>query len=84
MACAGLLETEIHGGGGGKQSFLCSFPKAIRMPESLKDLVVWKPCCSQSPKYSWTVLNHCFVWMDAFSAQEGILLSMDRLEALYC
>ncbi|GFR00148.1 hypothetical protein TNCT_403801 [Trichonephila clavata] len=27
-------------------------------------------CSSKSLKYSWTVLNHCFVvWMDAFSAQ---------------
>ncbi|GFQ80973.1 hypothetical protein TNCT_287281 [Trichonephila clavata] len=38
----------------------------------LKDrLVVWKPVLLvKSLKYSWTVLNHCFVvWMDAFSAQ---------------
>ncbi|GFR16959.1 hypothetical protein TNCT_645611 [Trichonephila clavata] len=38
MACAGLLENEIHGGGrggGGKNNtFLSvSFPKAIRMPD---------------------------------------------------
>ncbi|GFQ70950.1 hypothetical protein TNCT_566081 [Trichonephila clavata] len=77
MACAGLLENEIHGGGerGGKNNTFLSvlFPKAIRMPNerSQGPPCRMEACClSKSLKYSWTVLNHCFVvWMDAFSAQ---------------
>ncbi|GFQ81003.1 hypothetical protein TNCT_287431 [Trichonephila clavata] len=77
MACAGLLENEVHGGGrgGGKNNTFLSvlFPKAIRMPnESLRTALSYGSLCcsSKSLKYSWTVLNHCFVvWMDAFSAQ---------------
>ncbi|GFR01036.1 hypothetical protein TNCT_267041 [Trichonephila clavata] len=41
--------------------------------ESLKTALSYGSLCcsSKSLKYSWTVLNHCFVvWMDAFSAQE--------------
>ncbi|GFQ72586.1 hypothetical protein TNCT_443651 [Trichonephila clavata] len=50
-----------------------SFLKLYGCPtRGLKDrLVVWKPVLLVKVlKYSWTVLNHCFVvWMDAFSAQ---------------
>ncbi|GFR20640.1 hypothetical protein TNCT_403441 [Trichonephila clavata] len=87
MACAGLLENKSRWRERGKKSSLF-VPKAIRMPtRGLKDrLVVWKPVLLVKVlKISWTVLNHCFVvWMDAFSAQQGILLSRTGVEALYC
>ncbi|GFR32865.1 hypothetical protein TNCT_281481 [Trichonephila clavata] len=71
-------------GGAKNNTFLSvSFPKAIRSRRESQDrLVVWKPVLLVKvlKKYSWTVLNHCYVWMDAFSAQRSILLSMDRLE----
>ncbi|GFQ80975.1 hypothetical protein TNCT_287301 [Trichonephila clavata] len=79
MACAGLLENEIHGGrekGGGKKYFslYCSLKLYGRQREvSRTALSYGSLCCSSdSLKYSWTVLNHCFVvWMDAFSAQRS-------------
>ncbi|GFQ92137.1 hypothetical protein TNCT_124911 [Trichonephila clavata] len=78
MACAGLLENEIHGGGerGGVKTILFSLYRSLKLygcpTRGLKDVLSYGSLCcsSKSLKYSWTVLNHCFVvWMDAFSAQ---------------
>ncbi|GFR20832.1 hypothetical protein TNCT_404301 [Trichonephila clavata] len=51
------------------------------MHERSKDRFVWKPVLLVKVlKYSWTVLNHCFVvWMDAFSAQRRYPAVQDRL-----
>ncbi|GFR00851.1 hypothetical protein TNCT_81271 [Trichonephila clavata] len=88
MACAGLLENEIHGGGerGGLKTILFSLYCSLKLygcpTRGLKDrLVVWKHVLLVKVlKIFMDILNHCFVvWMDAFLLIEGILLSMDSV-----
>ncbi|GFQ95420.1 hypothetical protein TNCT_26281 [Trichonephila clavata] len=73
---AGKRNPRWRGEGGGVKTILFSLCRSLKLygcpTRGLKDrLVVWKPVLLVKVlKYSWTVLNHCFVvWMDAFSAQ---------------
>ncbi|GFR20624.1 hypothetical protein TNCT_403381 [Trichonephila clavata] len=61
MACAGL-ETKSTVAES-KTILSLSFPKAIRMPDerSQGPPCRMEACVVKVLKYSWTVLNHCFV-----------------------
>ncbi|GFR20586.1 hypothetical protein TNCT_403241 [Trichonephila clavata] len=63
MACAGLLENESTVAGGGKQYFSLVVPKLYGCPTRSQGPPCRMEACVALKvlKYSWTVLNHCFV-----------------------